>query len=46
MGLPIHQLHIATNANDILHRTISKGVMKINEVKQTYSPKYGYPNIK
>ena len=34
MGLPIHQLHIATNVNDILHRTISKGVMKINEVKQ------------
>ena len=38
MGLPIKQLHIATNQNDILHSSINKGVMKKNIVKQTYSP--------
>ena len=38
MGLPIHHLHIVTNENDILHRSISNGQMKINEVKETYSP--------
>tara|TARA_B100001123_G_scaffold440100_1_gene578329 strand:+ start:160 stop:1533 length:1374 start_codon:yes stop_codon:yes gene_type:complete len=38
MGLPIDQLHIVTNANDILHRTINEGIMQINKVKQTYSP--------
>ena len=38
MGLPINQLHIVTNENDILHRTISTGIMHIKEVKQTYSP--------
>ncbi len=38
MGLPIDRLHIVTNENDILHRTISEGKMKINSVKKTYSP--------
>ena len=38
MGLPIDCLHIVTNENDILHRTISEGKMKINTVKKTHSP--------
>jgi len=38
MGLPIDRLHIVTNENDILHRAISEGKMKINNVKKTYSP--------
>ena len=38
MGLPIDRLHIVTNENDILHRTISEGKMKINSVKKTHSP--------
>jgi len=38
MGLPINQLHIATNQNDILHSSINKGMMKKKIVKQTYSP--------
>ena len=38
MGLPIDELHIVTNENDILHRTISFGDMKIGDVIKTYSP--------
>ena len=38
MGLPINELHIVTNENDILHRSINTGEMKILKVKQTYSP--------
>ena len=38
MGLPIGQLHIVTNENDILHRAISKGKMAIKDVKITHSP--------
>ena len=38
MGLPIDRLHVATNENDILHRTISEGKMRINSVKKTHSP--------
>ena len=38
MGLPIDRLHVVTNENDILHRTISEGKMKINSVKKTHSP--------
>ncbi len=38
MGLPINQLHLVTNENDILHRAINTGKMKILKVKQTYSP--------
>ena len=38
MGLPINQLHITTNQNDILHSSIKKGLMKKNVVTQTYSP--------
>jgi len=38
MGLPIDRLHIVTNENDILHRTISEGKMKIEAVKKTHSP--------
>ena len=37
MGLPINQLHIATNQNDILHKIISLGQMKMKKVEQTYS---------
>ena len=28
MGLPIQQLHIITNQNDILHSSIAQGLMK------------------
>ena len=38
MGLPIQQLHVTTNQNDILHSSINNGLMKKNEVTQTYSP--------
>ena len=38
MGLPINQLHITTNQNDILHSSIKNGLMKKNAVTQTYSP--------
>ncbi len=38
MGLPINELHVATNQNDILNKIISLGYMEINEVHQTYSP--------
>ena len=38
MGLPIKNLHIATNQNDILNKIIQLGQMKINNVMQTYSP--------
>ena len=38
MGLPIKQLHITTNQNDILHSSIKDGLMKKNVVTQTYSP--------
>ena len=38
MGLPIKKLHIATNQNDVLHKIISLGKMKIKKVEQTYSP--------
>ena len=38
MGLPIQQLHITTNQNDILHSSIAQGLMKKNLVTQTISP--------
>ncbi|MBT5781580.1 MAG: threonine synthase [Candidatus Marinimicrobia bacterium] len=38
MGLPINKLHITTNQNDILHSSIKNGLMKKNDVTQTYSP--------
>ena len=38
MGLPINNLYVATNHNDILHQIISLGKMNINKVKETYSP--------
>jgi len=38
MGLPIKQLHIVTNQNDVLNQIISSGQMKMNKVKHTYSP--------
>ena len=38
MGLPIDQLIVATNENDILHRAISKGDYVSREVKETLSP--------
>tara|TARA_Y100001970_G_scaffold105050_1_gene131511 strand:+ start:4610 stop:5974 length:1365 start_codon:yes stop_codon:yes gene_type:complete len=38
MGLPIDKLHLVTNSNEILHRTISSGKMEMMDVKETYSP--------
>ena len=38
MGLPMDQLYLVTNSNDILHRTITSGDMKKADVQQTYSP--------
>ena len=38
MGLPIEKLHLVTNENDILHRTISSGEMTIKDLRKTYSP--------
>ena len=38
MGLPINNLHVVTNQNDILNKIIQLGEMKINNVLQTYSP--------
>ena len=38
MGLPIKKLYVATNSNDIMHRTISDGDMSLKDVKKTISP--------
>ena len=38
MGLPINKLFVATNSNDIMHRTISNGDMSLKDVKSTISP--------
>ncbi|HOF19366.1 MAG TPA: threonine synthase, partial [Phycisphaerae bacterium] len=38
MGLPISQLILATNRNDILSRFFNTGVYATGEVHQTYSP--------
>ncbi|MGR3341733.1 MAG: threonine synthase, partial [Paracoccaceae bacterium] len=38
MGLPIEQLIIATNQNDILHRTLRTGSYAANGVKASISP--------
>ncbi|MCH7671577.1 MAG: threonine synthase, partial [Proteobacteria bacterium] len=38
MGLPIAQLIVATNENDILHRFISRNEYAVSELTQTYSP--------
>ncbi len=38
MGLPIEQLVIATNQNDILHRALSSGHYKVGEVAASISP--------
>ncbi len=38
MGLPIQDLVIATNQNDILHRTLSTGVHQVRNVRQSISP--------
>jgi len=38
MGLPIHQLVIATNQNDILDRTLRAGEHRTNGVKPSISP--------
>ena len=38
MGLPIDQLVIATNQNDILHRTLATGRHETNGVKPSISP--------
>ncbi len=38
MGLPISQLIVATNKNDILHRFISRNEYSTTELSHTYSP--------
>lgn len=38
MGLPIDQLVVATNSNDILHRFISKNDYSASKLKKTFSP--------
>ena len=38
MGLPIDQLVVATNQNDILHRALSQGDYKTDGVKPSISP--------
>tara|TARA_Y100001970_G_scaffold171776_1_gene210023 strand:+ start:5689 stop:7056 length:1368 start_codon:yes stop_codon:yes gene_type:complete len=38
MGLPINQLHLVTNQNDMLHKIISIGKMVIQNVQETHSP--------
>jgi threonine synthase len=38
MGLPINKLIVATNQNDILHRAISNGNYKAENVTETNSP--------
>lgn len=38
MGLPINQLIVATNKNDILHRVISKNQYKVETLEHTLSP--------
>jgi threonine synthase len=38
MGLPIDQLIVATNQNDILHRALSSGDHRTNGVKPSISP--------
>ena len=38
MGLPIKDLHVVTNQNDILHKIIQLGQMRINNVVHTDSP--------
>ena len=38
MGLPIEQLTIASNANDILPRTVATGVYEMRPVQATYAP--------
>ena len=38
IGLPIKNLHVVTNQNDILNKTIQFGKMQINNVMQTYTP--------
>jgi threonine synthase len=38
MGLPIEQLIIATNSNDVLHRVMSKNQYEVHPLKHTITP--------
>jgi len=38
MGLPTGRLHVATNANDIVHRCIQNGLYELDRVKATITP--------
>ncbi len=38
MGLPVSQLVIATNRNDILHRLISENAYQVTDLAPSYSP--------
>ena len=38
MGLPVKQLVVATNRNDILHRFISNNSYEVTDLSPTYSP--------
>ena len=45
MGLPVEQLIIASNENDILPRTMAKGVYATKDVKQTIVSVDGYSDL-
>ena len=36
MGLPINKIYVATNSNDIMHRTISNGDMSLKDVETVF----------
>jgi len=38
MGLPVEQLIIATNENDVLHKVVKQGIYKRSELHHTLSP--------
>lgn len=38
MGLPINQLIVATNSNDVLHRTIANNLYQKHQLEHTLSP--------
>ncbi|MCK5881884.1 MAG: threonine synthase [Sinobacterium sp.] len=38
MGLPINQLIVATNSNDVLHRTIANNLYEKHQLEHTLSP--------
>ena len=45
MGVPIHQLIVGSNRNDILTRTINYGRMEIADVRAHDEPEHGHPDL-